>query len=163
MDTQTLDAHEVFGFLRPDQLDTISSAAEVISVKAGDIVYSKGEDVTHFYTVLDGQVALRLPGRDRNDVIIDHLDKGAMFGSCICFKLDNYALTAQCIEDSKLLRIDAAAFSKMMDRDPRTGYSIQTRFSEIYFKRYVETMRRLQAIVLISLCKRIDHTFSLLY
>jgi CRP-like cAMP-binding protein len=148
METQTLAAHEVFGFLRPDQLDTLSSAAEVVSLKAGDTVYSKGEEVTHFYTVLKGQVALRLPGKERVSVLIDQLDKGAMFGSCICFKYDTYALTAQCLEDSELLKINAAVFKDMMDGDPRMGYSIQTRFSEIYFKRYIETMRKLQAIVM---------------
>ena len=45
-------------------------------------------------------------------------------------------------------QISVSALSAIMDGDPRIGYIIQSRVSEIYFKRYVETMEKLQAIVM---------------
>ena len=35
-----------------------------------------------------------------------------------------------------------------MDEDLLTGYSIQTQISRIYLARYIETMKKLQAIVM---------------
>ena len=34
-----------------------------------------------------------------------------------------------------------------MEEDSRMGYALQKRISDLYFKRYVETMRTLQGII----------------
>ena len=71
-----------------------------------------------------------------------------MFGSCMCFQRDAYTLTAKCAQDSELLKIEAAALKDLMDRDVQMGYALQTRISAIYFGRYIETMRKLQAVTM---------------
>ena len=143
-----LEGHEVFQFLRPDQMRAISDAAQVVEYRSGDTVYEKGQRADHFFVVLDGQVSLRLPGRAGVSIQIDELTKGAMFGSCVCFQLVEYSLTAQCARDSKLLRIDSATLKELMDEDLLMGYAIQTQISRVYFTRYVETMKKLQSIVM---------------
>lgn len=145
---ERLIAQEVFGFLRPEQVHAISEASEKVMYKAGDIVYEKGAKADHFYTILDGEITLRLPGRGSVNIVIDQLNKGAMFGSCVCFRSETYALTAQATEDSELLKIDSAALKGLMDNDLMMGYALATRLSEIYFGRYIETMEKLQAIVM---------------
>ncbi len=141
-------ARELFGFLRPDQVDALSEASERISCVAGDTVYRAGDKAAHFFTILDGEVTLRLPGKGRTSIAIDQLAKGAMFGSCVCFYRDSYELTAQCTVDSELLKFQSAALKELMDDDLKMGYALQTRISEVYFNRYVETMKKLQAIVM---------------
>jgi CRP-like cAMP-binding protein len=145
---ETLNRQEVFSFLRPEQVDTLSDAAEVIRFEAGDEVYTKDQAADSFYVVLKGAVALRLPGKNGVSILIDELAEGAMFGSCICLALDAYICTAQCTKDSELLRIRTVALKELLDDDPRMGYAIQSRISQIYFKRYMETMKKLQAIVM---------------
>jgi CRP-like cAMP-binding protein len=148
MDFERLEGQGVFQFLRPEQMRAISDVAEVVSFSAGDTVYEMGNPADHFYVVLDGQVSLRLPGKSGMSIQIDELTKGAMFGSCICFQLINYSLNAQCTSDSKLLRIESATLKELMDSDLLMGYTIQTQISRIYFNRYVDTMKKLQSIVL---------------
>ena len=135
-------------FLRPEQVDALSNAAEVKKLKAGDTVYQKGEKAEHFFVVLNGQVALRLPGKDGVSVPIDQLHGGTMFGSCVSTAMGSYALTAQCTEDSELLKIGTGSLKRLLDEDPRMGYAIQAKISEIYFNRYIQTMRKLQSIVM---------------
>ena len=48
----------------------------------------------------------------------------------------------------KLLKIKASTLKKLMDDDLVMGYAVQTAISQIYFKRYIETMNKLQAIVM---------------
>jgi CRP-like cAMP-binding protein len=143
-----LGAHEVFRYLSPRQIDAISSAAEVITRAAGDTVYYMGTPATHVYVLLHGQVALRLPGREGVSLLIDQLDAGALFGSCLCVDLDTYYLTAQCLTEVELMRVEAALLRRLMEEDLPMGFALQTHISKIYFKRYVDTMKKLQSIVM---------------
>lgn len=145
---ERLESQEVFGFLTPKQVDSISNAAQTVRYKGGDTVYSQGEPADFIYAVLEGEVMLRLPGKGGLSVPIDLAAPGTMFGSCMCFDIETYSTTAQCTQDSKLLKIKALAFNNLMDEDLRMGYGMQRRISQIYFKRYLETMRKLQTIVM---------------
>ena len=147
MQTAQLKSHEIFQFLRPEQVNAISSAAEEISLKAGDTVFRRGEPAEDFFVVLEGPVALRLPRHDGVSLLIDEVTEGAIFGSCVCFQIGTYTLSATCSADSRILKIKSAILKKLMDDDPIMGYAIQTLVSRVYFKRYVETMRKLQSIV----------------
>jgi hypothetical protein len=60
---ERLESQDVFGLLRPEQVDILSNAADVMEYKTGDTVYFHGEKADHMYAVLDGSVLLRLPGR----------------------------------------------------------------------------------------------------
>jgi CRP-like cAMP-binding protein len=143
-----LIAHEVFGFLRPEQVSAISEAAERISLSAGETVYERGRKADHFYTVLEGEVTLRLPVESGVSIVIDEVTKGEMFGSCVCFSMDSYALSAQCVTDSVLLKIENGALKKLMDEDLKMGYALQTKISALYFRRYIDTTLKLQAVVM---------------
>lgn len=145
---ESLKTQEVFQFLRPDQVKTISEASETIKCRAGETVYEMGARAGHFFTVLEGEVALRLPGRGNFSITIDQLTRKAMFGACMCFNRDSYALTAQCVEDSVLLKTENAVLKRLMDEDLTMGYRLQTRISEVYFNRYNEAMKKLQSIVM---------------
>ena len=143
-----LDKHEVFQFLRPEQVRAISDVAAVVEFRAGETIYEKGATADHFFVVLEGQVSLRLPGQTGVSIQIDELTEGTVFGSCVCFQLATYSLNAQCTRDSKLLKIESATLKELMDQDLLMGYTIQTQISRIYFQRYIDTMNKLQSIVL---------------
>ncbi len=99
MHFERLEGQEVFQFLRPEQVKAISDVAEVVEFQAGDTIYEKDSPAEFFYVVLEGQVSLRLPGQSGVSLQVDELTKGAMFGSCVCFQLVDYALNAQCMHD----------------------------------------------------------------
>ena len=143
-----LDKNEVFQFLRPEQLRAVSDVAKVTEFAAGENIYERGSKADHFFVVLDGQVSLRLPGKSGVSIQIDELTNGAVFGSCVCFQLVNYSLSAQCTRDSKILKIESATLKELMDEDLLMGYTIQTQISRIYFNRYIQTMKKLQSIVM---------------
>jgi CRP-like cAMP-binding protein len=145
---ERLTSQEVFSFLRPEEVDVLSNASDVVEYKAGDTVYYRGKRAEYLYVVLEGEVSLRLPGRSGISIPIDLATPGVMFGSCQCFEIETYSTTAQCTQDSKLMKIKAAVLLQLMDRDLPMGYAIQRHISHIYFERYLETMRKLQAIVM---------------
>jgi CRP-like cAMP-binding protein len=145
---ERLESQDVFGYLTPKQVDSISNAAQTLRYKGGDTVYSQGEPADFIFVVLEGEVMLRLPGKGGLSVPLDVATTGAMFGSCMCFDIEKYSTTAQCTQDSKLLKIKAVALSNLMDEDLRMGYAMQRHLSQIYFKRYLDTMGKLQTVVM---------------
>jgi len=138
---------EVFDFLRPEQVNALSEAAAAVKFRTGDTVYEKGQKAQFFYVVLSGQVSLRLPGKGGVSILIDELTPGSMFGSCVSLESDSYVLTAQCTESAELLKIKASALKRLLDDDARLGYAVQSRISQIYFDRYIEAVKKLQAII----------------
>jgi CRP-like cAMP-binding protein len=147
MASEQLTGHDLFQLLRPEQVCAISEAAEEISLTSGETVFRRGDEADFLFVVLEGQVALRLPSKEGLSTLIDEVTRGAVFGSCICFQLDSYTLDARCTEDSKLLKIRAATLKKQLDDDPVLGYEVQTLVSRVYFKRYLDTAQKLQAIL----------------
>jgi CRP-like cAMP-binding protein len=145
---EQMTAQQLFEFLRPDQVHAISEASDKVRFAAGDTIYERGAKADHFFMVLKGQVTLRMPGKEGVSIAIDQLTNGGMFGSCVCFKRKSYALTAQCTEDAELLKIKGSVLDNLMEEDRTMGYALQSRISEMYFGRYVETMNKLQAIVM---------------
>jgi len=143
-----LIARDMFAFLRPEQGHAISEAAEKIHVGAGEVVYERGNKADFFYTVLEGEVTLRLPVESGVSIVIDELTKGEMFGSCMCLSMDSYALSAQCVTDSVLLKIDSAVLKGLMDGELNLGYAMQSEISALYFRRYIDTALKLQAVVM---------------
>ena len=148
MAIERLKKQEIFQHLRPEQINLLSESAKVVKFKAGEMIYTRGASADRCYIVLKGEVGLRLPGKARLSVLIDDLTDGDMFGGCVTAALETCVLNARCMEDSEVLVLSADAMKAVMDEDPRIGYFIQSRISEIYFRRYIETMEKLQAIVM---------------
>ena len=147
MSTGLLTGHDIFQLLRPEQVNALSEAAEEVSFNADSTIYRRGDKAEFLFVVLDGQVSLRMPRAEGVSLLIDEATKGAMFGYGVCLELNTYSLTAKCAEDSRLLRIKAGTLKRLMDEDLVMGYAIQTLISRVYFKRYLETMNKLQAVV----------------
>jgi len=116
-------------------------------VYVGETVYRRGDPAEDLFVILEGQVSLRMPRDQGASILIDEAVDGDIFGYCVCLDLDTYSLDAVCTEDCRLLRIRAETLKKLMDRDLITAYAVQTLISRVYFKRYLETMNKLQAIV----------------
>ena len=149
MVVERLRKQDIFQLLRPEQVNQLSEASKVETLRPGAIIYSRGEKADRFYIVLKGHVSLRLPEESTGlSVVIDEVTEGQMFGGCISASMDTYALNAHCTVESEILVISVSALLAIMDEDPRTGYSIQSRISEVYFKRYIEVMAKLQKIVM---------------
>jgi CRP-like cAMP-binding protein len=79
----------------------------------GDTVYLQGERADNLYVVLTGRIALSLPGRGDISVLVDQLGTGEIFGSWVCLDLAEHTVTAQCVEDSELLRIEASVLKRL--------------------------------------------------
>jgi CRP-like cAMP-binding protein len=147
MQQTALRGHTLFQMLRPEQLDVISEVAEEIALEPGASVYRRGDRAEYLYVVREGSVALRGNWSGGVGLHIDEVGPGEIFGACMCVGNDRYALDAQCEQPTKLLRIRVNALKLLLDHDLQLGYALQSYISGVYFRRYIESITKLQAVV----------------
>jgi len=147
MATEKLEKHELFGLLSPEDIRSLSGVSAVMAMKEGEKVCSEGVPASHLFVLLKGRVELRRRTKGGTGFVVDDLTEGSIFGVSAMMGGDRYLLNAECTMDSEVLKIEGRTLLQILDQNPTVGYATQRRISQIFFKRYVDVMERLQAIV----------------
>lgn len=146
MVVEKLKGHELFRLLSPKEVERLSAASGVMKLDEGDRVYADGFPATHLFVLLTGRVELRRPTKGGVGLLVDDLVAGSIFGVSSLTGMERHLLDAVCVQDSEVLKLEAKVLRQILDENLIAGYAIQRKVSEIFFKRYVEAMERLQAV-----------------
>jgi CRP-like cAMP-binding protein len=60
---------------------------------------------------------------------------------------DRYTSLAQCAEDCTILRIEAEPFRELLNRNAQVGAQVMNVIAQVYFKRYIDMLGRIQTIM----------------
>ena len=144
---EKLQSHELFALLTPKEVETLSGTSSVVKLKKGERVYSEGVPASHLFVLLKGRVELRRPTKGGLSLLVEDISEGGVFGVSSLAAGERYLLNAECVEDSDALKVESRALRSILDKNPVAGYATERRISQIFFKRYVYAMERLQAVV----------------
>ncbi|MBI4877619.1 MAG: cyclic nucleotide-binding domain-containing protein [Acidobacteria bacterium] len=146
MPVEKLQKHELFGLLSQKEIERLSASSGVAKLKEGERVYSEGLPASHVFVLLRGRVELKRPTKGGLSLLVDDLLEGSVFGVSSLTGTERYLLNAECVEDSEVLKVEGRVLRQILDQNPAVGYIIQRRISQIFFKRYVDAMERLQTV-----------------
>ncbi len=144
---ERLERHELLALLNQKEMETLSSASGVVNLREGEKVYSEGMPASHFFVLLKGRVELRRPTKGGPSLLVEDLLNGSIFGVSSLTGTERYLLNAECVEDSEVLKVEGRVLRRILDDNPLVGYTIQRRVSQVFFKRYVYAMERLETIM----------------
>ena len=147
MAVEKLEKHELFGLLSPEDIGRLSNVSGLVKLKEGDKICSEGIPASHLFILIKGRVELRRPTRGGHSFLVDDLIEGSIFGISSLTGTDRYLLNAECVKDSEVLKIEGKVLRQILDENPVVGYATQRRISQIFYKRYVDAMERLQTVV----------------
>jgi CRP-like cAMP-binding protein len=147
MAVEKLERYELFALLNEREMARLSNASGVVELKEGERLYYEGLPASHLFILLKGRVELRRPTKGGPSLLVDDLLPGGIFGVSSLVGTDRYLLNAECVEDSEVLKVEGAVLRHILDENPVVAYAIQKRVSQIFFKRYVDAMERLESIV----------------
>lgn len=127
-----------------DQLKKLASLAKKESYPAGTQLYSNGDAARSLYLLQQGKVALFMdnyigPGKPPMQVTIDIITKGETMGWSAVVEPFLYTLGARCLEDTKLIALDASKLRKMMDKDCEVGFKIMQSTAKVIATRLTHT------------------------
>ena len=138
----------LFSMFSEEQLKELAEITEKKTYKQNDHVYERGDRAKHLFVVNEGLVSLRRfePGDDVG-IAFEIRESGGLFGAASFMNPQHYTLTAVCLEDSKVMAIDADKLSALCAKDPAVGYGLMLKIAQVYFERYKTAKRNLYGMV----------------
>ena len=105
-------------------LRTLATASKEIIVDEGDWLFHEGDVADTLYVILDGAVDLKMTiDAERVDLAdLERLAAGEMIGWSALVEPHVYTLSAVAVENTHLLKLDAADIRKWTKQHPEAGY-----------------------------------------
>lgn len=129
---ESLDRMEAFQGIDDEQLDAVRPYCEEFVFQRGDKLFMEGEEATHLWLVIEGDVDLRFEMPDRETSVdstistinVDRKSAVAKTLGWSCFvpphkmRLSCYCVSRHC----KVIKIPSSALRKIFDEYPELGY-----------------------------------------
>ncbi|MFA5181774.1 MAG: cyclic nucleotide-binding domain-containing protein [Syntrophales bacterium] len=127
-----------------EQLERLSSITAEETYAAGTQMYKKGDPARSLYILLEGKVVMSLesylgPHRPPMQVTVDTIARGETMGWSAVVEPYIYTLGALCIDNTKLIALDAAKLRSLMDEDCDLGFKVMKAIAKIISSRLSHT------------------------
>ena len=128
----TLSAHEIerlhalplFGGLTVDGLKALLDDSAVRVHGKRKTLFLQGDPATHFFVVLSGWVKLYRLRPDGAEVVVEIFGPGESFAEGAMHMPEGYPVSAEMVEDSRLLEVPTEAFGQRVREDPDLAISM---------------------------------------
>lgn len=119
-----LHALPLFSGLSPDGLKELLNDATVTAHGKRKTLFIQGEPATHFFVVLSGWVKLYRSRPDGAEVVVEIFGPGESFAEGAMHMPEGYPVSAEMVEDGRLLAVPTAAFGQQLRADPDLAISM---------------------------------------
>jgi CRP/FNR family cyclic AMP-dependent transcriptional regulator len=114
----------IFGTLSAEEADRLIASATLRSYEKEQQIFQQGDQADGLYLVFSGRVGIRTLSEDGNEIFLNILESGAVFGEIAA--IDGGARTAGAIamEPSELLFVDRRTFHALMMNNAALCFSL---------------------------------------
>jgi predicted acylesterase/phospholipase RssA/CRP-like cAMP-binding protein len=128
--TAQLAAHlgALFDSADPAALAELQADSEWVSLRGGDILFRRGDPGNAAYTVLSGR--LRVIDDTAGERALNEIGAGEIVGEMALLSAERRSATILAVRDSLLARLPAAAFHRLIERQPAVLRRISALLSE---------------------------------
>lgn len=109
----------LFRELPRTDIQRIASKTVAIDAPRGTVLLRRGDPCRGFHVILFGRVKLVLQSPRGGEKVVALMGAGESFGEALMFIEAPYLVTAETIDDTKLLHVDREIVFAEIDRDPR--------------------------------------------
>ncbi|MEW6061990.1 MAG: cyclic nucleotide-binding domain-containing protein [Bacteroidota bacterium] len=121
---EQLSKIEIVRSLPPEEMETVLTCVEPITVKAGEVIFHQGDPGNALYLINDGQIEIR-SGTNGQTRTIATLDSGHSFGEMALLTGDPRSASAIAITDATLLRLGKDQFDALMEISPNLRKAVE--------------------------------------
>ncbi len=118
----------LFGSADPAALAELQADAEWVSLRGGDVLFRRGDPGNAAYTVLSGR--LRVVDDTVGERALNEIGAGEILGEMALLSAERRSATVFAVRDSLLARLPAAAFHRLIERQPAVLRRISALLSE---------------------------------
>jgi len=151
---EILRSHPLFGQLGADALNRLASYAHTKAVKAGAMIFEKGDPGTSLFAVLRGTVRISNQSADGKDAVLNMIPAGGLFGEIALLDGQPRTADALAVSDCELMQIDRRDFVPLLTGNPE----IALKLIELLCGRIRHTSEQVQDITFLDLPGRLAKT-----
>ena len=118
----------IFAELKPAQQGLIAQKSRVIHYNKGDIVYQQHDSADAFYCLISGRVKI-FTAEAGKEQALEYLTCGKYFGIISLLTSEPHSVTAQAINDSKILKIAKEDFQALLSKIPKLAIDLSKTLS----------------------------------
>jgi CRP-like cAMP-binding protein len=133
----------VFHGLGPDELALLAGCATNVHFEQGAVLFREGDAADTFYLVRHGSLALETFVPARGPAMIETLEAGEVAGWSWLFPPYRWHFDARALTPLRATAFDGACLRGKCEADPRFGYDLMSRFSQVLIERLQWTRLRL--------------------
>ncbi|HEY5596434.1 MAG TPA: cyclic nucleotide-binding domain-containing protein [Candidatus Bipolaricaulota bacterium] len=138
-----LTEHPFFQGLDPRYLKEIAGCAREQTFKAGEFVFREGEMSSQFWLIRHGKVSLEIFVPGRGPITFSTLGAGDVMGWSWTVAPFTKQYDGRALELIRTLTFDAMCIRTKCDEEPKLGYELYKRFSQVIGKRLQATRMQL--------------------
>ncbi len=138
-----LSEHPFFKDLDPRYIQLIAGCAREVTFKAGEFIFREGDPSSHFWLIRSGKISLEVFAPGRGPIMIETLGDGDVMGWSWAVPPYRKQYDARALELTRALEFDAMCIRGKCDEEPKLGYELFKRFSQLIGQRLQATRLRL--------------------
>jgi CRP-like cAMP-binding protein len=146
-----LAAHPLFRGLAPSMLDRLASFAVVQTVKAGTVLFSKGDRGSSLYAVCSGTVRISTPSEQGKDAVFNLMFPGDIFGEIALLDGGERTADAVTVEDCQFMILERRDLLPLMREHPDVAFKM----IEVLCSRLRRTSEQVEDVIFLGLPARL--------
>ncbi len=161
---QLIRRYPFFADLEPKDVEIVARSGDEKKVQAGDAFFHEGDELDHFYLVVEGAVAIVMEITDRDqpqpksgqlsgnlttkDLTVSTVGTGEVFGWSGLLPPSNATSGAMALSPCKVVAFDCVQLREAFEQDCRFGYLMTQKAAQVIRRRLRDT--RVESLVLYS-------------
>jgi CRP/FNR family transcriptional regulator, cyclic AMP receptor protein len=138
-----LRGHPFFEGLPDPDITLITGCARNVRFHHGDQLAREGDDADQFFLIREGRVSLDIPAPSGGAIRLQTLDAGDVVGYSWLMPPFRWQFDVTALTEVRALSMDGRCLRGKCDDDPRLGYDLMKRFSQIMADRLAGTRLQL--------------------
>jgi len=114
----------IFSRLEWDEVKLICEKAYEKRYQKGEVIFLESNDDDKLYILLSGRVKLLMLSPEGKEKVLTILQEGDILGEMSLFDQDKHPLTAEVIEEARLVMVDLADLEDIIMKNPRVAIKI---------------------------------------
>jgi len=114
----------VFQNLDPEELELLCTNSYAKFYEKGEVIFFENDSVKKLYLLVNGKVKLSMLSAEGKEKVLTILQEGDIFGELSLFDEDPHPLTAEVMDDARLLIIPWNEMEKMIQDRPSLAIKI---------------------------------------
>jgi CRP-like cAMP-binding protein len=128
---------QLFRDLGPDVMQEIADAAQEETHPAKRLLFNRGDVADNLYVLVEGNINVFIREEGTINFILD--ESGDIFGWSSLVEPNLYTASAECSEETKVLKIDRTRLEHIFERHPREAYLIMKRLAGVVGQRLLSS------------------------